>query len=465
MSPRLLLVALLLVGPAPLAQADAPPPPMEDAALSSALHALLEASVPADAPGAVLRVRRGDTVLLREARGLADVPAGVPLTPEHTFRLGSVTKQFAAIVVLTLVEEGRIALDQPIRALLPEYPAPQGDQVTVAHLLTHTSGIPSFNALPGFADRAGQEVSREEAVAFFAAEPLLFEPGTAWAYSNSGYFLLGVIAERVTGTPFEQLLQERVIAPAGLQDTRLGDPPPGTPLHAQGHGRTRAGDWVHAPPISMAWPFTAGGIVSSADDLERWDRALREGRIVSAETLERAWTPVVLQDGTPLDRGQGWFLGEVQGHPAAWHGGAITGFLTHVVHVPALDLHVAALTNGAAVDPSTLARRAVQIVLGEPLPGPGDPEPRLTPAELGRLAGVYRIDDHTVRRVVVRKGGILTQRSSGGGRARPRILSPTRFLYEQDLSVLEFVVEDGQVVAQELTPWGSAWSERAERVP
>ncbi|HWW82814.1 MAG TPA: serine hydrolase domain-containing protein, partial [Vicinamibacterales bacterium] len=168
--------------------------------------------------GSALVVDRGQ-VILKKGYGLANMEWNVPNTPDTKFRLGSITKQFTATLVLQLVEQGQIDLSAPVRRYLPEYPSPSGDRVTIHHLLNHTSGIVGYTEIPSFPATARNSYIPTKFLESFSKLDLLFDPGTKFSYSNSGYFLLGVILERVTGQPYEKLLRDRIFTPVGMKDS------------------------------------------------------------------------------------------------------------------------------------------------------------------------------------------------------------------------------------------------------
>ena len=211
----------LLLGPAapaapvaPAAPASVPDP------LAATLDAMLTKLYPADAPGAaVIAVRDGRTVL-RKAYGMADLELGVPLQPDMVFRIGSMTKQFTAVAMLMLVEEGKLAVSDPITKFLPDYPT-GGKTITVEHLLTHTSGIKSYTEMPDFLANIRKDYTVPELIDHFKDEPMDFEPGERYQYDNSGYFLLGAIIEKASGMGYEAFLKQRIFDVVGMTQTSL----------------------------------------------------------------------------------------------------------------------------------------------------------------------------------------------------------------------------------------------------
>jgi D-alanyl-D-alanine carboxypeptidase len=269
----------------------------------------------------------------------------------------------------------------------------------VEQLLTHTSGIRSYTDMPSWREKMREDWTLPRLLAFFRDEPFDFEPGTRWHYDNSGYVLLGAILEKVSGKSYGQLLDETILQPLGLTHTRYGDDAPIIPGRVAGYQRTGAGT-VNAPYLSMTQPYAAGGLVSTVDDLARWQAALDRGDLLSAESRRRMWTPVVLPDGTPTRYGFGWGIWNYRGHAVVEHGGSINGFTCANMRWPDDRVYVAVLSNvGGGPDPRSLAFRAATVLLGEPA---DDRKPAAASTEaLDRLTGTFRDsdgDDWTVRR-------------------------------------------------------------------
>src|SRR5437868_163680 len=238
-----------------------------------------------EAPGVSIVVDRGRYTLISEGYGLADMESSVPATPHSVYRIGSITKQFTAAAVMQQVEAGRVRIDDSIGAYLPSLPA-RWRQATVRQLLNHTSGIPSYTDLgPRWLKRIGEPMSPDSLVALTANDSLTFAPGTGWRYDNSGYVVLGMLVEKVTGKPYAQYLKERLFAPLGLSETMYCSNGPIIPHRAQGYGKDSSG-WRNAAFIDMSQPFSAGALCSSALDLARWNQALAGGRVVSAASYQ-----------------------------------------------------------------------------------------------------------------------------------------------------------------------------------
>ena len=314
---------------------------------------------------AVAVVRGPDTILV-QAYGMADLENEVPATAKSVFRIGSVTKQFAAAAVMQLAEQKKVELDKPIGSYLPTLPA-TWHRVTVRQLLNHTSGIPSYTSLgPAWAARWGEDMPPDTIVALTASKPLDFEPGTKFRYNNTGYVVLGMLIEKVTGRSWGDDLIERFSKPLGLTDTRNCLNEPLIPRRAHGYEKTEDG-WKNAKYLSMSQPFAAGAMCSTVGDLTRWNRALHGGKVVSAESYKLMTTPEGAAAEGRMRYGFGLGQDTVAGRQAISHGGGIHGFITANTWVPSAELSVTVLTNSGSAKSGELLRKLTLAALGAPL--------------------------------------------------------------------------------------------------
>jgi CubicO group peptidase (beta-lactamase class C family) len=398
-------------------------------------QSVIEAAWPADGPGGAALVARGDEVLYLGARGVADLEHRVPLDPEMVFRIGSITKQFTAVATLMLAERGKLSLDDPLTKLLPDYPE-AGAQVTVRHLLTHTSGIFSYTSIPGYmATGIREDVGVAELIDRFKDLPPAFPPGERFAYNNSGYVLLGAIIERVSGVDYATFVENEIFEPLGMQGSCYGHDERIVAGRVSGY-QVADGEVRNAPYLSMTQPYAAGSLMSTAGDLLRWNTALFGGEVIGAEWLRRMTTPATLDDGEETTYGLGLWIREIRGRRALRHGGGIYGFDTHVVYLPAEEVFVAVLSNrtGEGIPSATVSNKLAAIAIGDPFPEWEEVE--VASDVLRRYTGVYRIDERTERVVTLEDGDLHTQRD-GGRKLRVLAASETRFFYEDSLNWFE----------------------------
>ena len=316
--------------------------------------------------GSVLVAENGK-VIYKKGFGLANMEWNIPNTTETRFRLGSITKQFTAALILQLVEQGKIKLDGKITDYLPDYRKDTGDKVTVHQLLNHTSGIPSYTGLPTFRD----DVSRNpytvvDFVKKFASNDLEFEPGSKFSYNNSGYFLLGAIIEKVTGQTYEQVLKEKILDPLGMKST--GYDHHGTILEKRASGYQKTADgYVNAPYLDMSLPYAAGSMYSTVDDLYLWDQALYTDRVLSAQSKELMYKPGL------QDYAYGWVIAKAklgtgtETAPTVGHGGGINGFNTSIERFPTQKHLIVLLDNTSqGANLGRLERAITNILYNQP---------------------------------------------------------------------------------------------------
>jgi D-alanyl-D-alanine carboxypeptidase len=276
-------------------------------------------------PGLALAVVRDGKIIKARGYGLASVEFDAPATPETVFEIGSITKQFTATAVVMLVEEGRLALDDPLSKHLPHTPeAWRG--VTVRHLLTHTSGLRNYTGLPGF--ELTERLGRDDFIKLIAQHPPAFRPGESWSYGNTNYNLLGFIVEAASGKPYWQFVSERIFRPLGMTATSNRDPR--FVVRRRATGYEWEGGELTGRDYDLTDVFAAGALLSTVLDLAKWDAALYTERLVKRASLEEMWTPVRLASGETRPYGLGWNIEEFRGRRRLRHNGQTAGFAANI---------------------------------------------------------------------------------------------------------------------------------------
>ena len=416
-------------------------------------------AAPSSSPG-------GGETIYRAGRGLADVEARRPIDPDSVFRLGSLTKQFTAAIVLQLVQEGRISLDDPVSRFFPDYPQP-GAAATVRQLLNHTSGIQSYTGIPGWMieENTNRPYTTAEMIALFRDRPSPTPPGQAWAYNNSGYVLLGAIVEQVTGKPWHRAVAERITGPLRLATIGYGVDRESGPAMARGYTQAE-GQVRPARRIHMSVPHAAGALVGTVGDLARWSNALHHGRVVSPAlytAMTSARAPARRPHPTLWLRAR--HRARCAAAPRSSIAAAFSASAPTRTYVPSDDLFVAVLANSdePASPPALVTSRLAALALGDPYP-----DFRARRGRSGTLAplfGVYRVGDAGVsRRFFARDGKLYTMRD-GGGDLEVFAAGGDRFFYGPN-SLTWFRIErrpDGAHV-MEMHQNGNDEAERATRI-
>jgi CubicO group peptidase (beta-lactamase class C family) len=305
--------------------------------------------------------RDAKTILIR-SYGLSNIELSVPVTSESVFKLASMTKPFTATAIMMLVEEGKIALDEPIARYLPDLPA-HWRAVTVRQALSHTSGLTDYLRAPRWSWESSWRLNLtpKEVVQFASEAPLDFAPGTRIRYSNTGYYLVGLLIERVSGKSYAQFLKERIFQPLQMASTRRDTTTEIVPHRVSGY--VLNGSLQNAEYTSETWAYSEGGIISTIQDLAKWEAAISTDKLLKQPSLRQMWTPTKLHSGKlavigdngagkPNYYGLGWYISEHRGHRVLLHPGDKPGFSSTITHFEDDHLAVILLCNNSSESPA-----------------------------------------------------------------------------------------------------------------
>lgn len=309
-------------------------------AVDEAVRAAMDAQ---KIPGLSLAVVKDGRVVRMRGYGFADLEGRVPARPDTLYQIGSVTKCFTAAAVLLLAQDGLLRLDDPLGRLLPEAPAAWRG-VTVRQLLNHTAGVPGDTETPQVRAMLTPDFQPMRVLEAHRDASLEFAPGSRWSYSNNGYYLLGLVVEKVSGKGYDAFLAERLFRPLGMASTRLNDLRAVLPRRASGYLHDAAGI-VNAESVHPGLPYAAGALVSDVRDLARWEIALSRGEALRPESVRAMWTPTSLPDGTTHPYGLGWMSETVGGRWRVYHTGGIPGFSSIHLRYPDQGVAVVVLCN------------------------------------------------------------------------------------------------------------------------
>jgi len=385
-----------------------------------------------DGPGATVLVARKGEVIYKKAFGMADLELAVPMQIDMIFRIGSITKQFTAVAILQLAEQGKLALQDDIKKFIPDYPT-NGNTITIEHLLTHTSGIKSYTGMKDFMTIMRKDMKPAEIIDVFKNETMEFAPGTKWNYNNSGYILLGYIIEKVSGKTYEQYVKDHLFTPAGMNNSGYGNENRIIKNRAKGYQGGNDG-YENASYLSMTLPYAAGSLISSVEDLWKWNRAVHSYKIVSKASLDKAFTNYKLVNNKPTNYGYGWALSKVQGSPTIEHSGGINGFQTDALYMPKEDIFVAIFSNCNCNPPGDMTQRIAAITMGNPYIWK---EIAITETAAKEYAGVYE-NAEGEKRIISVEGNKLTSQRGAGTRFIIKPFEKDKFFFEKFLDTLEF---------------------------
>ena len=395
--------------------------------------------------GISVGVARDGQLVLARGYGMANLEHSVAVTPETVFHIASISKNILAAVVLQLVDAGKLQLDDDVTKYVPEAPT-RGHHVTVRQLLNHTSGIYSFTSLPEAADNERRELSHEQVLGLIKDKQFDFEPGTRWRYNNSGFYLAGLVVERVTKQEYGAYVREHVFKPLGMNSASLCDARMVVPHLASGY-EVDGGVLVNAAFLSWKLPFAAGAVCATATDLLKWEAALDGGRVLSPSSLALMRAPTTLAGGTKIDYGLGTRLGSLNGHRLLGHTGSGGGFRSVLESFPGDRLTIVILINTEDGSPPPVAMASE--IAGAALGLPQKTAMRDLPVpkkELAALIGRYDSDEGTVE--LFERDEKLNFRIPAGRREGVLLRQAANAYAINDNTDVHFVMSDG----------GASWS-------
>ena len=419
-----------------------------------------------DSPGCAILVSQNGEVLFEKVYGYANIEKKTPVTRDTKFRIGSVSKQFTAAAILKLQEECKLSVSDKLSKFIADFP--RGDDVTIYHLLTHTSGIKSFTSKPSFMETVTQPTTESDLINSFKNDPYDFDPGERYSYNNSGYFLLGHIVGKVSDSSYAEYLDSTFFQPLGMKDSGIHAPDLDLANEAVGYSKSK--DKIN---LSVNWHMSraggAGAIYSTLHDLYKWNEALFGGKVLSEESLATAFAPTRLNDGNTTDYGFGWAIGNHRGLPVINHSGGLHGFQSYLVRYPQQNTTIVVFTNvrpsGGHPTPPAIAMKIAEYVLWEQM---DSREIRVVDASVGsetlkNYVGIYDYGAPMLMEVTLEDGQLYAQ-LTGQPKFPIFASTETKFFWKVVDAEVEFVRDEaGTVVAAIHNQNGS--SARHKRLP
>ena len=442
MSKRIyLLIASFLVLSVSLSQTK------QDKQTIKTIDELIRKRLDKISPGCAVLISTNGKILYNKAYGLADLELNVQAQPNMVFRIGSITKQFTAVAILQLVEQGKLSLKDSLQKFITDFPS-KGYTITIENLLTQTSGITDYLDLEFHLPNPFRiDFPPKQIIDSLKKQPLEFIPSSKFAYSNSNYFLLGYIIEQASGLSYPDYVEKNIFVPLGLSHTYYDNPTKIIPNRAKGYEKEDI-KYSNVDFISMAGFYSAGGLMSNTEDLYKWNTAINSFKILKEETVDNAFQPYKLADGKFSEYGYGWFIRNLEGSKTIEHGGNIFGFRAQTIYLPKEDIFIAALFNCRQRnnDEQLLCYDIARLLLGKSLIR----DIPLSDEILNRYVGVYKNEQYKVT-LTVRKGSdqkLYCDLSNGTG--TNMVLwaqSETLFVLPQVKRIyttLQFVTENGK---------------------
>lgn len=405
-----------------------------DKQLAAKCDQLMSEQFKADETGGAALIAKKGQIIYKKAFGMANLELNIPMLADNVFRIGSISKQFTAVAILQLMEQGKLGLQDDITKFIPDYPT-HGHKITIEHLLTHTSGIQSYTGMKEFGTISRLDKTPEELIAFFKNQPMEFAPGTKWNYNNSGYFLLGYIIEKLSGKTYPEYVEENIFKPLGMTNSYYGSDSKIIKNRAAAYSKNEKG-FINAEPLSMTLPYAAGSLQSTVEDLYKWNQALHSYKLVKKESLDKAFTPYVLSDGKKTDYGYGWSIGKIQGSPTIEHGGGIPGFLTMGIYLPKEDVFVAVFSNCDCNAPEDIAAKLGALTIGKPFEYK---EMKVDSNELKKLTGVYEMEGGDEKRYISYTDNQLFSQRNRSTKFKIKPYEKDKFFFESLMNTIEFM--------------------------
>lgn len=311
-------------------------------------------------PGGVFMVAHHGKPVYQKAFGKANLELGDDMSVNNVFELGSMTKQFTAVAILMLEQQGKLNVGDRTSKYIPDYP--NGDKITIHHLLTHTSGIKDFTKMKSLSDIAQKEMTPKMMVDFFKNEPVDFAPGEKFDYNNSGYVLLGYLIELVSGEKYEDYIKKHIFDKTGMSQSYYASDRKVIKNRAYGYHKKEYG-YVNKTVISFSVPFSSGSLMSTLSDMLKWQNALNQNILLDSIETKKAFSKYKLNNGDEFTYGYGWHIRDINNVPTREHGGSIFGFKTMAVYIPGEDIYVIGFSNCDCNSPTQLVRNMAELAL------------------------------------------------------------------------------------------------------
>lgn len=310
-------------------------------------------------PGAVFLVAKNGEPIYKKAFGKANIELDINMTTENVFQIGSMTKQFTSIAIIMLEEQKKLRVNDAISKYIPDFP--NGNKITLHHLLTHTSGIKDFTKMKSIMKIAKQDMKPVELIDFFKNEPVDFLPGEKFDYNNSGYAVLGYIIEIVTGDTYENFIEKNIFDKLGMTNSCYASDK--EIIKKRAYGYHNRGEFTNKMQVSLSIPYASGSLMSTVDDMLKWQNALNNNSLITKVSKEKVFTNYTLNNGDNINYGYGWHLKNINNTLTREHGGSVFGFKSMGVYIPSLDIYVIGFSNCDCNSPTKVTRDIASILI------------------------------------------------------------------------------------------------------
>ncbi len=408
--------------------------------LEQKVDAYLKSEYKTDEPGVTFLIAKDGKPIYQKAFGMANLELNVPMTAKNVIEIGSITKQFTAVAILMLEEQGKLKVDDDITKYIPDYPT-LGKKISIHQLLNHTSGIKSYTGMPNFMANARTDMTPKVLIDVFKNEAMDFEPGEKFLYNNSGYILLGYIIEIASGQTYADFIEENIFQKLGMNSSSYGSMRDIVPNRASGYSKTENG-YRNADYLSLTLPYAAGSIMSTTEDLLKWQNALNNHTLIKKSSYEKAIHGSTLNSGEHIQYGYGLVEANINGSPSIQHGGGIFGYTTMGIYLPNEKIFVSGLTNCDCKNISATTTAIAAMAIGKPFPDKKDAI-ELSENELNKWVGAYQYDENVIRYITYENGQLFSQRE-GSTKMEIYPMTKVNFIFDGGTTAYLFSEKDGK---------------------
>ncbi|WP_299225029.1 serine hydrolase [uncultured Psychroserpens sp.] len=392
-----------------------------------------------ETPSLSILVAKDGKAIYSKAFGMANLELDVAARPNSVYEIGSITKQFTAVAILMLEEQGQLKITDDISKYIPDYPT-NGKSITIHQLLNHTSGIKSYTNMPSFFSQARTDMTPVELIGVFKNEPVEFDPGSDFNYNNSGYILLGHIIEVVSQQSYADFIKTRIFDKLGMANSYYGSMTKMIPNRASGYSKEDSG-YRNADYLSLTLPYAAGSLMSTTADLLIWQNAISNNTLIKRSSLEKAINGSTLNSGEYIPYGYGWIKGDVNGSTTAEHSGGIFGYSTNGIFLPEENVYVIGLTNCDCGNVGGITTNIAAMAIGKPFPKKEDAI-ALSESELRKWVGAYEYEGGVIRHITIKDKQLFSQRE-GSTNLEIYPMTATSFIFDGGDTAYTFYTENG----------------------
>lgn len=409
--------------------------------LEQKIDSIMTSKFKADGAGAVALVSKNGQIVYHKAFGMANLELNVPMKKEMVFEIASMTKQFTAISILMLLEQGKLTLEDDITKHINDYPT-NGNKITIHNLLNHTSGIKELPMTDWISFYyLKKDFAPIDFINHFKTEPQTFKPNEKWEYCNGGYFILGYIIEKISGLKYEEFIQNNIFNPLKMNASycRVGNI--NKVIKDRAYGYDKNEKYYNAEYLDITQPYAAGCIMSTVEDLFKWNNALQNNTLVKKETLEKAFTNYELTNGKKTNYGYGFLIRDISGSKSYEHGGGIPGFASHGIYLQNEKVFVTALSNCRLNDPASETAKIAGLVISKPFTN--KKELLLNDTELNKLKGSFKAtNSNSILEVTVENQKLFVRVKGSDQNSQLIPYSKDKFYIKNEYTEYEFILND-----------------------